>query len=246
MLTINADDLGRTRETTDRILDCFARGRITSASAMVFMADSERAAGAAAAAGLETGLHLNLDEPFSAPAPPLLQAHHLSVAAYLRRRKANQLIYEPRLTEAFRFVFRAQYDEYARLYGHPPDRIDGHNHMHLCMNVLADRLIPRGTKVRRNLFRPGQKNLVNKLYRKAVDAWLARRYVCADAFFAIDPVDDLTRQQGIVRQGLTRSVELMVHPGLGEEYEHLIGAAFGALIRDIPLGIYGMLPSRPA
>jgi chitin disaccharide deacetylase len=246
MLIINADDLGRTPETTDRILDCFARGRITSASAMVFMEDSKRAAGAAAAAGLEAGLHLNLDEPLSGPdLPSLLQNHHGSVVAYLRRRRSNQLLYDPRLRDAFRYVFRAQYEEYQRLFGNPPDRIDGHDHMHLCMNVLADRLIPRGMKVRRNLFRPGQRSPINKLYRRAVDAWLIRRYICADAFFAIDPVDDLPRQEEIIRQGLTRNVELMVHPGLREEYEHLIGPAFEALLRGIPLGTYAKLPSRP-
>src|SRR5512136_23840 len=132
MLIVNADDLGRTAETTDRILACFARGRITSASAMVFMADSERAAGAAAAAGLETGLHLNLDLPFDWPAvPPPLRDHHGRVVSYLRRAVWSQLVYNPALRRSFRYAFDAQLDEYRRLFGREPAKVDGHDHMHL-------------------------------------------------------------------------------------------------------------------
>ena len=247
MLIVNADDLGRTPEVTDNIIDCFHKGRITSASAMVFMADSERAARAAAAAGLETGLHLNLDLPFDGPSVPVpLRDRHERVVRYLRRDKWRQLIYNPALKQDFRCVFDAQYDEYCRLFGRAPVQIDGHDHMHLCMNMVVDRIIPPGTRVRRNLtFTRGQRNFVNRLYRKLVDAWLTRRCVCTDAFFAIDPVSNLPRQEAIVRQAHSRSVELMVHPGLREEYEHLLSPAYEALIKGIRLGTYSTLSKAP-
>ena len=41
---VNADDWGRDNATTDRCLDCFLLGAVSSVSAMVFMEDSERAA----------------------------------------------------------------------------------------------------------------------------------------------------------------------------------------------------------
>ena len=44
MLIINADDFGRSVGETNAALECYIAGRITSVSAMVFMADSERAA----------------------------------------------------------------------------------------------------------------------------------------------------------------------------------------------------------
>jgi predicted glycoside hydrolase/deacetylase ChbG (UPF0249 family) len=44
VLIINADDWGRSPAETDAALDCFSNGRITSVTAMVFMADSKRAA----------------------------------------------------------------------------------------------------------------------------------------------------------------------------------------------------------
>jgi predicted glycoside hydrolase/deacetylase ChbG (UPF0249 family) len=49
---VNADDLGLDRESTDAILECFAATRLTSATSMVWMVESERAAAAARAARL--------------------------------------------------------------------------------------------------------------------------------------------------------------------------------------------------
>src|SRR5713226_8748086 len=44
ILIINADDWGQDHETTERISDCIVCRSVSSASAMVFMEDSERAA----------------------------------------------------------------------------------------------------------------------------------------------------------------------------------------------------------
>ena len=55
MLIITADDYGKTRHATDSILECFSNKRITSASAMVFMEDSGRAASLALKTRLEVG-----------------------------------------------------------------------------------------------------------------------------------------------------------------------------------------------
>src|SRR5215467_1795586 len=65
LLFVNADDWGRTRDTTDKTYDCIRRRSVSSVSAMVFMEDSERAAKLAQEHKIETGLHLNLTAPFS-------------------------------------------------------------------------------------------------------------------------------------------------------------------------------------
>ena len=65
MLIINADDFGRSVAETDAALRCYVAGRITSVSAMVFMADSERAAELAKEKELDVGLHLNFTERFT-------------------------------------------------------------------------------------------------------------------------------------------------------------------------------------
>ena len=73
MLIVNADDWGRDRLTTDRILDCVTAGAVSAVSAMVFAEDSERAAALALDRSIDVGLHLNFTSPFTAAgrtAPP--------------------------------------------------------------------------------------------------------------------------------------------------------------------------------
>ena len=86
VLIVNADDWGRDGETTDRIFECMQRNAVSSVSAMVFMADSERAAVLARENGVDAGLHLNFTMPFSAPnCPGRLLEHQRRVGAYLLR-----------------------------------------------------------------------------------------------------------------------------------------------------------------
>ena len=54
-LIINADDWGLDDRTTNRILECFQGRVLSSASGMVFMEDSERAANIAQDQGLDIG-----------------------------------------------------------------------------------------------------------------------------------------------------------------------------------------------
>jgi hypothetical protein len=60
--------------------------------------------------------------------------------------------------------------------------------MHLCANVLLGGLLPPGTVVRRNQFwLPGEKSLLNRLYRRAMDRILARRHHVVDYVFQLPP-----------------------------------------------------------
>src|SRR5690349_5016866 len=111
MLTVNADDLGRCVVATERTLACFAANRINSASAMVFMEDSERAAALAIASGLNVGLHINFTETFSASyVPRSLRRSHERLRRFLRANKYALVIYNPLLRSAFREVFAAQFE----------------------------------------------------------------------------------------------------------------------------------------
>ena len=167
MLIINADDWGGARADTDAALSCYREGSITSVTAMVFMDDSERAAELARNAGIEVGFHLNLFEPFTGNCGDrLLREHHNSIISYLMRGQYYSLMYNPSLRNAFQYVYQAQVDEFIRLYGRPYTHIDGHHHKHLCTNILKDRIIPAGEKVRRNFFFwPDEKSLLNRTFR---------------------------------------------------------------------------------
>lgn len=158
-LIVNADDWGRDAATTDRIGECFEARAISSASAMLFMADSQRAAALAQQRGLDCGLHLNLTELFSAKeVPARLGEYQQKIARFLRGNRFAPIFFHPGLTSAFEYVVAAQIEEFQRLYGAAPTRIDGHHHMQLSANVLSQRLIPEGIVVRRNFsFQPGEK-----------------------------------------------------------------------------------------
>lgn len=221
-LIINADDWGYDAQTTDRTLDCFEHRALSSASGMVFMQDSGRAAGIAAERGLDIALHLNLSVPFSAPGiPARLANHHQKVRAYLRSGRFAQLLYHPGLTNSFEYVVARQLEEFVRLYGRTPDRIDGHHHMHLCANVLMGRLLPEGTIVRRSFsFFAGEKSLANRSWRTIVNSILARRHRLADFFFSLPPLTP-GRLQAILLLASKSVVEVETHPVNCDEYAFL-------------------------
>ena len=246
LLIVNADDWGRDRLTTDRTLDCVGRGAVSSVSAMVFMEDSGRAAAIARALRMEVGLHLNLTTSFSAPeCPGRLAQRQQQLARYLQSHRLSQMVFHPGLKRAFTYVVAAQLDEFRRLYGMEPDRIDGHHHMHLCANVLLARLLPRGTMVRRSFsFQVGEKSLGNVCYRRLVDRVLARRHRVVDFFFALAPLAPLSRLQRIFDLARRFVVEVETHPADPEEYRFLIGGEMLSQIGDVAIMPPSMV-SRP-
>lgn len=225
LLIVNADDWGRDRETTDKIFACVQNGSVSSASAMVFMQDSERAAALALDNRVDTGLHLNFTTEFSCPScSTRLREHHRRVARFLRGSRLAQVIYHPGLAQSFRYLVETQVAEYQRIYGAAPRRVDGHHHMHLCANVLLGRLLPAGTIARRNFsFQPGEKSGINRLYRGRVDRALARRHTMTDYFFSLPPLEPASRLDRIFSFAAESAVEVECHPVNPAEYRFLAG-----------------------
>lgn len=236
-LIINADDWGRSRETTDRTLECWERGSVSSVSAMVFMEDSERAAALARERSIDAGLHLNFTTPFSAPdCPRPLAEHQQRIARCLLRHRLAQVLFHPTLVRSFEYVVSVQVDEFRRLYGVAPQRYDGHHHMHLCANILIPSLLPRGTAVRRNFsFEAGEKSFANRLYRELVDRVLARRHRLTDFFFSLKPLEPRTRLERIFSLARRFVVELETHPYDVEEYRFLTGGEIFCCMGDSSL-----------
>jgi predicted glycoside hydrolase/deacetylase ChbG (UPF0249 family) len=245
VLIINADDWGRNAETTDRILECVLLGSVSSTSAMVFMEDSERAAALAQERGVDIGLHLNLTTSFSASSVPgQLTKHHARVSGFLLRSRMSQVIYHPGLAGSFEYVVKAQIDEFQRLYGVGPRRVDGHHHMHLCANVLFAGLLPEGTIARRNFsFRPGEKSGVNRLYRRGIDRILARRHRLTDFFFSLPPLEPLERLEQIFALASQSVVEVETHPVNAEEHRFLTDGV-PRLVGDVQIAPGFVLPSQ--
>lgn len=235
-LIINADDWGRDVQTTDRIFDCFQAGAISSASGMVFMEDSERAASVAKEQGCDIGLHLNLSAPFSGPnVPDRLANHHEKIRRYLAAKRLARLVYHPGLANSFEYVVACQLEEFTRLYGNMPDRIDGHHHMHLCANVMLQRLLPSGTIVRRHFsYEPGEKVVRNGIFRLFSRVTLSGRFRVTDFFFSLPPLAPATRIQRIFGLSEQSVVELETHPINPEEYRFLTGGGLLHWARNRP------------
>jgi hypothetical protein len=128
------------------------------------------------------------------------------------------------------------------LYGVPPTRIDGHHHMHLCANVLWQQLLPRGVIVRRNFsFARGEHHLVNRAYRRAVDAILVRRHRLVDYLYSIQPLEGPGRLERIAALARGSSVELETHPIDLTEFRFLTSAEFERRISDVQIGTFRAL-----
>ena len=235
-LIINADDWGFDRETTDRILECAMRRAVSSASGMVFMGDSERSAALALERGIDIGLHLNLTEAFSRQSlPSQLHDHHGRVARFLLRHRFSQIVYHPGLAASFEYVTKAQLEEFHRIYGAAPGRIDGHHHMHLSENVLSGKLLPAGTLVRRNSsFVTGEKSWANRRYRRFVDGRLQRRHQLVDFLFSLTPIQT-ERLERIFSYAQRASVELETHPVNADEFALLTSPEIARLLRGIEI-----------
>jgi len=237
LLIINADDWGRDHTTTDRILECVRRGTVSSVSAMVFMEDSERAAAISRESAVNSGLHLNFTTPFSVPnCPTSLLERQRELAEYLLRYRFARAIFHPGLVRSFKYVVETQLNEFYRLYGEEPIRLDGHHHMHLCANVLLTGLLPAGTLVRRNFsFQSKEKIFLNRFYRKVSDGILARRHTLVDFFFSLPPIDPSGRLEQIFSLAKVFTVEVETHPIRLEEYNFLIGETILRLTANVSM-----------
>jgi predicted glycoside hydrolase/deacetylase ChbG (UPF0249 family) len=232
-LIINADDWGRDRDTTDRTLDCVRQGSVSSASAMVFMEDSERAAEIARASGVDAGIHLNFTAPYTGKNTSSKGSEHQrAVSSFLRKHAMARLVFHPGLKSSFEYVVADQMEEFRRLYGALPQRVDGHHHQHLCANVLWQGLLPEGAIVRRNFaFQPGEKSFANRYYRRKIDQSLAKRHQLVDYLFALPTPEARLRE--IVSISRDHIVELETHPINPGEYELLMGGGIFRLAGDV-------------
>lgn len=236
-LIVNADDWGRDQRTTNHILDCVLRGSVSSVSAMLFMEDTERAAQLAEEHKVDAGLHLNVSLAFSSRAcPSKLREQQSKLVAYLTRHPLARVFFNPWLENSFEYVVKAQLEEFSKMFGRSPERIDGHHHLHLCANVQKKKLLPKGTVVRRNFsFFPGEKSLLNRFYRNRVDHRLAERHRIVDYLFALSPLEPRERLEGISALARTNMVEVETHPVNPDEFKFLMDAGMCDSLKNVQI-----------
>ena len=244
LLIVNADDLGGNAVATDRIIASFEAGLITSATAMMFMADSARAAGLARQVKLPVGLHLNLTQAYDSPeVSEVIAGHQQRVVRFMANRSRRRLGLAPHLLFSMRRVIADQLREFRALYGSEPTHLDGHNHAHL--NPTALLCLPAGRAVRPafEYGRPVGHVLAPRVLR---DSMLARRHPTVDHFFPLPRIHPDLGGTGIERAfglALSDSVEIMVHPDHDATFDILVGAAWKEMLSGYRLGTYRDLPN---
>jgi predicted glycoside hydrolase/deacetylase ChbG (UPF0249 family) len=246
LLIVNADDWGSDVATTDAIGECFEAGAVTSISAMVFMADSERAAGLAVERALPVGLHINLTEGFSAEAlDGAVRSRQARLVRYFAGPKWRMWGFSPRLFAQIESAIADQLTEFRRLYGREPSHFDGHHHVHQSLSVLFARTLPRGAKMRPSFtFRSGEKSVANRAVRGLLNRTMLARFATPRYFFAIEDIHPQLGGAGL-EERLARAggstVEVMTHPGDEQERSILLSPAWRELIATRRVGGYADL-----
>jgi chitin disaccharide deacetylase len=251
MLIVNADDLGYDPATSDAICEVFARGAITSASGMVFMEDSERAFRLALAAGLPLGLHLNLMELYSSTlVGEAERAEQAWTVECFRAGFARRWAPSRRLMGSARRCVRLQLAEFERLRGAPPTHVDGHQHGHLSTPALWELGRLKDVAVRSSFtFRPGEKPRYNRALRSLLNRGIGSRFAATRRFHSIRDLHPAFGGHGIeevVAEARDIEVEVMVHPGLADEYEVLVSEQWGRTVASVRTGSFADLQRRPA
>jgi predicted glycoside hydrolase/deacetylase ChbG (UPF0249 family) len=252
-LIVNADDWGGFREATDAIEACFAAGAISSATAMVHMADSRRAAEVAREHERPIGLHLNLTQALDSPDVPLpVRERQRRACAHFVDLKRRRWWLSPDV-HVHRLVadcIRDQFEEFWERYGREPTHLDSHHHVHVCPDVLLSRALSPGCRVRQTLSptpSAGHHNLAY-LAHGAKHGLLARRFVTTARFWqacelhvgkGAVPIADA------VAYALKRPVEVMVHPSFRAQLAVLRSGDWLEVLARAPLGPYSLLPARP-
>jgi len=243
MLIINADDWGKDEKTTDNICICYKNARISSTTAMMFMEDSERAAKLALENNFDVGLHLNFTELFtSKDVDNKLLEYQRILINFFTSCKYARILYNPIIKKQLEYSFRAQYDEFLKLYAKPPTHIDGHHHIHLCSNLMFAAIIPSGTKIRRNFsFSKGEKGIVTRTYRGLIDRIIESRFLSTDFFYKLDRHVKKSEILEKLSHASDSCVEFMVHPGLPEEYAFIMSDKYKEIIQNAAMGSYEAL-----
>jgi hypothetical protein len=108
-----------------------------------------------------------------------------------------------------------------------------------CANVLVDKLLPSANPVRRSFsFWPGEKSVLNRLYRKRVDQALARTHRLADYFFSLEQCLQHGRLPRVFALAKSSVVEVMTHPARAHEYDYLMSDVFRRQIAQVNVGTY--------
>jgi predicted glycoside hydrolase/deacetylase ChbG (UPF0249 family) len=243
LVIVNADDYGLDRESTDATLRCFRAGRVSSASALVYMADADRGAELARDVGLDVGLHLNLTEPYadsSAPGSARERQLRLTQRFSGRGLRLMRWIYDPLLRSDVEDCIADQIERFQLLYGRSPSHFDGHRHVHMCPNVALARTLPPTAKLRRSLRVSTGSAAPVAVLRAARNGLVDRRFVTTDRLVELARLETDHAARAVLMAG-DGSIEVLCHPAFAEELEILMSEWWARVMDECHLGSFASL-----
>ncbi len=234
MLIVNADDFGASPSTSDPIVELFEERVISSASAMVRMRDSARAASLARERAIPTGLHLNLTLPFDeAGVPELVRERQIRVTEVLGSESWREDHGETPPGRLLEDVISDQLECFRASYGEP-SHLDGHHHIHIHPAVLEH--LPRDLPIRPILTVPSRAGARPGTRERR----LRRRFRSPELCFAFEHVHPSLGGEGLgaLDHARHRTLEIMTHPQRKPEKEALMSAEWRAALSTLTLGSY--------
>src|SRR5271166_649812 len=242
VLIVNADDFGASPNASDPVIELYGLGAVSSASAMVRMRDTARAASLAREHGLPTGLHLNLTLPFQDPAVPgpARERQRRLTGTFGRESWRGERPERPD-ARLLADVIEDQLECFRGAFGEPT-HIDGHHHIHVHPAVLDQ--LPDGLPVRPILSTPSQ--AAGRPSARQRD--LRRRFRGPDLCFAFEHVDPSLGGDGlaVLDYSLARSLEIMVHPQQERERTALGSAQWREALAGLTVASYADLTQSRA
>lgn len=248
LLVVNGDDLGLSPTDTDGIIASFEAGAISSATAMMWMSDSRRAAALTRDSALPVGLHLNLTEAYTAlDVPADVAETQRRVAGRIAAAGTLAYLYRPDWADDFRRCIADQLWQFVELYGRPPTHVDGHRHMHLLPNAMFAGPLGSVLRCRRPVNRTqAESAAIKHATRRLLFELVRLRFVTTRWCVSIRALHPALGGDG-VRQGLARahgaSLEVIVHPGWEDESAVLRDGAWRAALDEHRIGSFADLPS---
>jgi predicted glycoside hydrolase/deacetylase ChbG (UPF0249 family) len=234
MLIVNADDFGANPRTSDPVVELFAEGAISSASAMVWMHDTMRAACLAAEHGIPVGLHLNLTLPLADEAVPApVRERQLRLTEIFGSESWQGDGRETADAQLIADAIADQLECFREAFGEPT-HVDGHHHVHTHPAVVEH--LPAKLPIRPILSVPARAGA----RRSTRERRLHRRFLCPDMCFAFEHVHPSLGGAGleVLDHAHRHALEVMVHPRQERERAALISEDWLQALSALTVGSY--------
>lgn len=228
---VNADDLGRDAKTNERIMDCFDRGLISSASVMVTTPGFEEVVRwyRTRDSKPRLGIHLDLDE--GVPVADGFRSVYGESRLFWKR---DFLWSDHRYLSVAQAELRAQSDRYVSA-DMALDHIDSHHHVHTYFPLarivapLAVEYRARRLRVSGNVLYPGSPH--KRAYRFLVNRYLLHVHRATTVKY-FSHLDRFCSERPAVPGEV---IELMTHPGKDQDYDFLLSPTYTDFLNQYAL-----------